>query len=69
MMIPIRDEPQPCGWSVLRDPWEVLPNDDIGEHTSGLDCRCRPTVNDEDAIIHNAFDGREDIETGRRRCH
>jgi hypothetical protein len=63
-------EPQPCGWVLLMAPWEKMPNDDIGLHIIGMDCRCRPYLDDEtgeDIITHNAFDGREDYENGKRQ--
>lgn len=55
-----------CGWVLLAQPWEVMPTDDIKEHVSGLECGCRPTADDEGTIVHNAFDHREDYETGKR---
>jgi hypothetical protein len=61
-------DPIICGWVLMSDPWEELPTDDIGQHVSGMHCACRPEYDDEkEHIIHNAFDHREDFETGRRQ--
>ena len=43
----------------------VLPKNDIKEHTEQSTCDCNPTVffkDSEIVIIHNSFDGREAIE-------
>lgn len=40
----------------------ILPINDIKEHTEDSTCECRPTievVNGEIIIIHNSYDGRE----------
>jgi hypothetical protein len=60
-------EPQPCGWCLFSDPWELLPNDDICPHINGMECRCQPELNDDETIVHNAFDHREDFIEGKRR--
>lgn len=43
----------------------VMPSDDLREHIMSLTCWCYPE-DDEGVIIHNALDGREDFETGKR---
>lgn len=49
---------------------EIEPLDDIKEHTWGMTCACCPEFDEEDEILlHHAFDGREDYEEGRRRYH
>jgi hypothetical protein len=60
-------EPTVCGWSLFAEPWEMMPNDDICGHVSGLKCGCRPIRDGDDTIVHNAFDRREDFESGRRK--
>jgi hypothetical protein len=45
----------------------LLPNDDICPHINGMECRCQPELNDDETIVHNAFDHREDFIEGKRR--
>lgn len=47
----------------------VIPIDDLRDHEPNLDCWCQPYVDeeDEDYIIHNSLDGREDFELGIRK--
>lgn len=48
-------------------PVHVYPLDDLKAHTlSGRRCWCKPQVI-QGVIVHNAADGREEIETGERR--
>ena len=54
------------GWLLLSDPSEVIPIDDLREHTPGFSCWCRP-ADDEGIISHNALDRREEYESGARR--
>lgn len=57
----------PTGWALVTEPLEMLPFNDIYEHTCGLECRCGPELNEDEVIVHNAFDQREDyIERGRK---
>ena len=45
----------------------VYPTNDLREHvTVGLECWCKPRVDEDDVIVHNALDGREQWETGRK---
>ncbi len=48
----------------------IYPQGDLREHVTdkGPDCWCKPEI-DENLIIHNALDGREQIETGERLIH
>lgn len=46
--------------------YHVLPINDVQEHTESAFCECNPTVKQEGEhliVIHNAFDGRELVET------
>jgi hypothetical protein len=49
--------------------YHVVPVADTCEHIISLDCWCQPYVDEEeeDVIIHNALDGREDFELGIRK--
>lgn len=48
----------------------ILPLDDSAPHTDRAEkCVCRPELNGEGLIVHNAFDKREDYETGRRQVN
>jgi len=45
--------------------YHVTPTNDIDEHTEETTCKCKPKVehhNGNMVVIHNAFDGRENIE-------
>ena len=45
--------------------WNILPTNDLNEHTESEKCKCKPTVkyiNRHMLIIHNSYDGREIIE-------
>ena len=45
--------------------FNVLPTNDLKEHTENSTCECKPKIiyeNGEMIIIHNSFDGREFIE-------
>ena len=62
--------PLPWGWATA---WlgeqrvaHVVPTWDLSPHTFDMECRCRPAIDDENdaQINHNAFDGREAIESG-----
>lgn len=57
----------PLGWMAADAPREVVPMNDIREHTSGMRCICQPEVDECMTIIHSAFDRREDYEQKRRR--
>jgi hypothetical protein len=57
---------EPTGWTAYADPSEVVPNNDLKPHGSGMGCACKP-FEDEGTIIHNSFDGREKFERGERK--
>ena len=45
--------------------YHVLPTNDLKEHTESEKCECNPTIKTVDKsmiIVHNSFDGRENIE-------
>lgn len=44
---------------------EVIPVDDLRPHECGLDCWCKPRV-DDDIVVHNALDKRERYETAKK---
>jgi hypothetical protein len=46
----------------------VMPRDDLREHTSSVDCWCRPTPDAEEpsVIVHHSMDRREEYEEGRK---
>ena len=47
----------------------VLPIGDTAQHKRTLECWCCPDETDPDVIVHNAHDGREAYEFGRRLPH
>jgi hypothetical protein len=50
-------------------PVHVIPEHDLWPHEMSENCCCRPEDDDDNArwiLIHNAFDGREDFESGKR---
>jgi hypothetical protein len=53
----------------VSDIWHVYPINDLREHiTDGVECWCRPEYDeDENLVIHNSADGREQFETGERK--
>ncbi len=51
----------------MRDITHVYPIQDLRDHIlEGAMCWCKPTV-DEDVIVHNSMDDREDFECGNRK--
>jgi len=46
----------------MNDFWHVLPKNDLRGHQENARCDCKPRV-ENNLIIHNAFDGREMLET------
>jgi hypothetical protein len=54
------------GWQL--EGQHVTPRNDVREHVLSLRCDCQPTrdVLAPEVIIHNAFDGREAYEEGRK---
>ncbi len=45
----------------------IIPNNDTNQHTEDTTCDCMPNVlfeNGEMIVVHNSFDGRENIEEG-----
>jgi hypothetical protein len=59
----------PCGWALLSDPMEIMPFNDTARHDGGAACWCRPAINEDDVIVHNAADQREDYVERRRKPH
>lgn len=64
----------PMGWHAHtpKDPSKglvphLMPVDDLREHEFTAACACKPEVDDDGMVIHNAFDERELIELGKRR--
>jgi len=51
-------------WEVTPDA-QVIPRDDLRQHSQSLDCWCHPTV-DEGVTIHHSLDERETYEQGRK---
>ena len=54
--------------------WQhIYPLNDLRDHITdgfarGLRCWCKPTIDEEaNLVIHNALDGREQIETGEAK--
>lgn len=60
-------------WGVFGDEQEreqhIVPLDDLKEHEIHRFCWCRPvaTADDDDVLVHNSLDGREQFETGSRK--
>jgi hypothetical protein len=55
-------------WPWTGDHVNVMPDCDLREHRTDLTCWCKPYFDEEDQlVIHNSADGREDFETGRRQ--
>ena len=48
------------------DKIHVVPLNDLREHDTSIECWCKPTVNEDDIVIHHALDDRESYESGRR---
>lgn len=47
----------------------VVPIDDLRSHIEvGKYCHCKPSVINENVIVHNAYDGREFYEEDLRVC-
>lgn len=63
------------GWRVFDHPHPLvrelhtMPLYDTGLHAFDRACDCRPREDEPGAVIHNAFDGREAYETGKRKHH
>lgn len=45
-----------------QDRWHVIPVDDLRVHHESEDCWCKPVVNVDGIVVHNAADGREMLE-------
>lgn len=54
------------GWTAYADPTEVVPNNDLMPHISGAGCWCKPKL-DEEVLVHNSMDKREEYERGERK--
>jgi hypothetical protein len=52
-------------WLAQDNPPEVTPINDLRPHMVGKKCWCKPFY-DEDVLVHNALDGRETLEFGRK---
>lgn len=64
--IPMDEETWWSDYMGFVDMQHIYPINDLREHvTSGKPCWCNPTV-DDGVTIHNAMDGREQWETGRK---
>lgn len=50
--------------------WHVLPINDALEHRESVECECKPKLelqdNDGLVVVHNAYDGRELEENGKK---
>lgn len=46
--------------------WHVYPVNDYREHVIDprVECWCRPVVDEDGIVLHNAMDGREKLESG-----
>lgn len=57
------------GWVVVarKDIYSthIMPINDMRSHSADHSCWCEPTLNDEEAWVHNSNDGRESYEAGR----
>jgi len=47
----------------------MVPRGDFRQHKKSMSCWCKPYTRDEEprVVIHNAMDGREMYDTGKRR--
>ncbi len=43
----------------------VTPINDLRDHSDTRDCWCRPRIEDDEIVVHNAMDERETYEQGR----
>lgn len=71
MLVLLQLEPSDTGefaWYSHLKTGECVPGADIRLHQVGADCWCRPDIS-EGFVSHNAGDGREDYESGRRVKH
>lgn len=59
-----KDEDLQHGWVL-----HICPTQDIAPHILSNDCPCRPFGNDDQQVVHNAWDGRELYETKKRKPH
>lgn len=52
-----------------RNALHVVPINDLKEHVLTINCWCNPEEQEEGVLVHNAADGREDYENGKRKPH
>lgn len=61
------------GWCLERGTdgtYHVVPRKDLATHITYEErCTCEPELNVDGVVVHNAFDGREEYEQGRRKVH
>lgn len=60
------------GWAIFESDIgnQCIPKNDIKpDHTLSMECPCEPYVGEEGQVLHNANDGREEYEEGRRKPH
>jgi len=43
----------------MSEDWHVYPVNDLREHDMTRDCWCRPRIEDDYIVVHNALDQRE----------
>lgn len=72
-LVPPEQRDGPHGWIVITAPGKsshVIPMGDLKDHECTGECWCRPEIDDEDdMIVHNAMDRREEIERGTAHKH
>ena len=70
-LIPPEQHDYEGGWLVISAEGKashVMPAGDLRDHECCSECWCRPFIDDEDdLIVHNALDRREDVECGRSK--
>lgn len=66
-------ETPPWGWMEFVSPGSgqrnICPTYDIGPHCLDEVCHCGAEMDEDGLLVHNALDGREDYEQGRRARH
>lgn len=62
----------PWGWAVNTPPGmnvQLVPTWDWRPHYASQECPCRPVLDEDGLLVHNAFDGRERYEQGDALPH
>jgi len=49
-----------------KENFHVVPRDDLRDHELTHECWCRPVINEDEIIVHNSMDRREEYEEGRK---